>query len=251
MRSHPFGPVACQPAKVPASWMELMLVCRCVLVLLASSRGPCVLCGKKGKARGLCALRASCQVWLRRRATLPHSVGCSTIAVQGLSFRVRNGTGRLPLAMAAANLLLSGEPLAGSLLAGGLGTGWWTLLIVSCVHGLSFRVVCIAACGALPDPHGLGLCRASPLVPVGSTARAASTSGLSTTCSAWGVSGLAAQGILILERASRLDAFSGYPFRTQPTGGATGVTTGVPEVRPPRSSRTMGRSPQYSDERRG
>lgn len=43
---------------------------------------------------------------VRRRATLPHPVGCSTIAVPGLSFRVRNGTGRLTWAMAAANLLL-------------------------------------------------------------------------------------------------------------------------------------------------
>ena len=40
----------------------------------------------------------------RRRATLPHPLRCSTIAVQGLSFRVRNGTGRLTLAMVAANL---------------------------------------------------------------------------------------------------------------------------------------------------
>ena len=41
----------------------------------------------------------------RRRATLPHPLKCSTIAVQGLSFRVRNGTGRLTLAMVAANLI--------------------------------------------------------------------------------------------------------------------------------------------------
>ena len=47
-----------------------------------------------------------CRV-VRRRATLPHPVGCSTIAVPGLSFRVRNGTGRLSWAMAAANLGLS------------------------------------------------------------------------------------------------------------------------------------------------
>ncbi len=49
--------------------------------------------------------------WMRRRATLPHPVGCSTIAVPGLSFRVRNGTGRLTWAMAAANLLLYGQTL--------------------------------------------------------------------------------------------------------------------------------------------
>ena len=48
---------------------------------------------------------------VRRRATLPHPVGCSTIAVPGLSFRVRNGTGRLSWAMAAANLLLYGQTL--------------------------------------------------------------------------------------------------------------------------------------------
>ena len=47
------------------------------------------------------------KVLVRRRATLPHPSGCSTIAVPGLSFRVRNGSGRLPWAMAAANLLLS------------------------------------------------------------------------------------------------------------------------------------------------
>ena len=49
--------------------------------------------------------------WMRRRATLPHPVGCSTIAVPGLSFRVRNGTGRLTWAIAAANLLLYGQTL--------------------------------------------------------------------------------------------------------------------------------------------
>ena len=47
----------------------------------------------------------------RRRATLPHPLECSTIAVLGLSFRVRNGTGRLTWAMAAANLLLYGQTL--------------------------------------------------------------------------------------------------------------------------------------------
>ena len=53
------------------------------------------------------------KVWVRRRATLPHPSGCSTIAVPGLSFRVRNGSGRLPWAMAAANLQLSVTPFPG------------------------------------------------------------------------------------------------------------------------------------------
>ena len=49
----------------------------------------------------------------RRRATLPHPLKCSTIAVQGLSFRVRNGTGRLTLAMVAANLQPITAPAGG------------------------------------------------------------------------------------------------------------------------------------------
>lgn len=54
-----------------------------------------------------------------------------------------------------------------------------------------------------------------PLVPVSSTPRGASTSGLSTRCSNLGpTGGQSPQGILISEQASRLDAFSGYPFRT-------------------------------------
>src|SRR6476469_5214775 len=51
-------------------------------------------------------------VWLgprpmivRRCPTLPHPPGCSTIGAVGLSFRVRNGTGRFPHAMTAVTLL--------------------------------------------------------------------------------------------------------------------------------------------------
>ena len=53
-------------------------------------------------------------------------------------------------------------------------------------------------------------------------------------------------GSLILEWASRLDAFSVYPFQTWLPSCATGVTTGAPSVCPPRSSRTEGSSPQTS-----
>ena len=102
------------------------------------------------------------------------------------------------------------------------------------------------------QPNRIGrMCRDRPLVPVGSTPRGASTSGLSNTCSTCGLQAPKCQGILILEQASRLDAFSGYPSRTWPTSRAAGATTGIPEVRPPRSSRTMGRPPQDSNERRG
>ena len=53
-------------------------------------------------------------------------------------------------------------------------------------------------------------------------------------------------GSLILRPASHLDAFSAYPFRTWLPGSAPGGTTGTPEVRSPRSSRTRGNSSQAS-----
>ena len=41
---------------------------------------------------------------VRRRPTLPQPGGCSTIGAEGLSFRVRDGTGRFPFAVAAVTL---------------------------------------------------------------------------------------------------------------------------------------------------
>ena len=45
---------------------------------------------------------------------------------------------------------------------------------------------------------------------------------------------------------SRLDAFSGYPVRAWLPGGAAGATTGAPEARPSRSSRTGDGASQVS-----
>ena len=56
---------------------------------------------------------------------------------------------------------------------------------------------------------------------------------------------------LISGRASRLDAFSVYPFRMRLSGRATGVTTGTPLIRPLRSSRTRSSFPQTSCARDG
>ena len=53
-------------------------------------------------------------------------------------------------------------------------------------------------------------------------------------------------GDLVLRLVSRLDAFSGYPFRTWLPGDAAGATTGAPEVRPSRSSRTRESASQVS-----
>ena len=50
-------------------------------------------------------------------------------------------------------------------------------------------------------------------------------------------------GYLILRGASRLDAFSVYPFRTWLPGHGFGKPTGPPAVRPSRSSRTKREAP--------
>jgi len=79
------------------------------------------------------------------------------------------------------------------------------------------------------------------LVLVSYTHCCASTPSLSTW---W--SSTALKGELVSRWVSRLDAFSGYPFRTWLPCYAAGATTGPLEVRPSRSSRTKDRSSQFS-----
>src|SRR6201988_5511803 len=76
------------------------------------------------------------------------------------------------------------------------------------------------------------------LVLVSYTHYCASTSSLSTRWSSWALHFPYGLGDLILERASRLYAFSGYHNRTSLPSRAFGKTTGTQEVRPSRSSRT-------------
>jgi len=56
----------------------------------------------------------------------------------------------------------------------------------------------------------------------------------------------AGHGNLVLKRASRLDAFSAYPFPTWLPDDAPSGTAGTPEVGPPQSSRTRGDPSQVS-----
>ena len=124
----------------------------------------------------------------RRCPTLPRGLPRSTIGAEGLNFRVRDGTGCFPFAMAAATL--------------------WSCpaRVRPCpqnrtVDAKHSRRLCVC--------QALGL-----LVPVSCTPCGASTSGLSTQSSGWGPYPLMVAGGLILRRVSRLDAFSGYPSRT-------------------------------------
>ena len=135
---------------------------------------------------------------VRRRPTLPHPPECSTIGAVKLSFRVRNGTGRFLNAMTAVTRRDPTSPQPHT------------------PQGARSVVVS-------PEPHsgrehtlqtGQMLISHRPLVPVSSTHCCASTSGLSTQSSTGGLPPTKGHGYLILKQASRLDAFSGYPFPT-------------------------------------
>ena len=135
--------------------------------------------------------------YARRRPTLPRGPPRSTIGAEGLNFRVRNGTGCFPFAMAAETLWSYQSNLFGQRV-----TGWFYR------PHLGNRIV-DAKQDKKYEAKPLGL-----LVPVSSTRCRASTSGLSTQSSSWGPYLVNPERDLILRRASRLDAFSGYPFRT-------------------------------------
>ena len=142
--------------------------------------------------------------YVRRRPTLPHSPPCSTIGAERLSFRVRNGAGRFPLAMVTVTLwrcravnphpCRQGQDSIPDRIS---GTAQWTRVPIGGPIG-------VAVCG-----QALGL-----LVQVSCTCCHASTSCLSTRWSSRGPYLDDPVGDLILKRASRLDAFSGYPCRT-------------------------------------
>jgi hypothetical protein len=147
---------------------------------------------------------------VRRCPTLPHPSGCSTIGAAGLSFRVRDGTGRFPHAMTAVTLVPDpvrrwGVPAVGRC------TGWVSHCGCPPVVGgiqLRFPVPAARATGGLlvgsrivdavfcGDPTGVpntcwgwgcGVsCRLISTGRLHTSLVRASTSGLSTQWSSWG-----------------------------------------------------------------
>ena len=150
-------------------------------VVLLNGRPPDPWCGLGG-------LDLMC---VRRCPTLPHPPGCSTIGAVGLSFRVRNGTGRFPHAMTAVTLL----PVPRTGLGGGGGkirgynmcvpsvlrVLWCCYSVVGSWNGLLFgnHIVdaCSVVCGVSCWPISTGQLHESLVL--------ASTSGLSTQSSSW------------------------------------------------------------------
>ena len=148
--------------------------CRCLVLLVSGMRKPLGACAPRGAAA--CYSPTPCRVQYHRRA--------------GLSFRVRNGTGRLtgpwPPQIFSCTVRRWGLPACG-----GLGTGQRTRIcrcFVLWPDNAHCRLVSFAGGRCGPTARGWNVSVAfRPLVPVGSTPRGASTSGLSTTCSAWGL----------------------------------------------------------------
>ena len=172
---------------------------------------------------------------LRRRVTLPHPAGCSTITVPGLSFRVRKGTGRHTWAMATAKTTINGpdpqkkqgtptgqkenHPRAATgTCRDGPGTGQRTRTpFRDHRNNAPCRQQSRSSKDADPPPHKGEWDAMSPS-PV-STGRLHPSRGfhlrpIKHVFHMRATGPRRAQGILISEQASRLDAFSGYPFRT-------------------------------------
>ena len=143
--------------------------------------------GSPGWPTWCCIIRV-----VRRRPTLPQPRGCSTIGAVRLNFRVRNGTGCFPDAMAAVTRWNIVQPNT----TGGCcsRTKQWTRLLKTCSSKM---------CETSPRPIstgrlGITAVHLRPINPI--------VSG--------GPYPVDPVGNLILKHASRLDAFSGYHSRT-------------------------------------
>ena len=156
----------------------------------------------------------------RQRPTLPPSRPGSTIGAGGLNFRVRDGTGCFPSAMATETRCLAIDVGTDDGEGAALEQSSRTTIASASKKESSPRAISTGQLHTLPcfhfPPINLVVFEGPYLV------------------TQWETSSL--------RRASHLDAFSAYPFRTWPTSHAAGATTGTPEVRPPRSSRTRGSS---------
>ena len=136
---------------------------------------------------------------VRRRPTLPHPPECSTIGAVELSYRVRNGTGRFPDAMTAVTrrdqpALDPPTPPQGCRQVPELHLQNHT------VDANTSSKKCVDKSSAISTSqlHTLPCFHIWPINPVIS----------------WGPLTHKVHGYLILKQASRLDAFSGYPFPT-------------------------------------
>ena len=162
---------------------------------------------------------AQCFLSTWQRPTLPQSLPCSTIGTVKLNRRVRNGNGCYPSDITTRYLYLVIQ----------------SIFSENCIRKLKANFLVKPSTYQYESAE----CVAT-LTPLTYQPRVLR-----------GVLLAYAMGNLILRWASRLDAFSVYPFTTQLPSYAPGGTTGAPEVSPSRSSRTKDSSSQISYARDG
>ena len=99
-------------------------------------------------------------MYVRRRPTLPQPLGCSTIGAGRLNFRVRDGSGCFPVAVAAVTLLTPFVSPAARCVGWVVGVGF----VDACLWWCRF-VWCLGCFVTVPRQHGLlvvlGVCVAS------------------------------------------------------------------------------------------
>ena len=172
---------------------------------------------KRGTSHG--SLPETSLMWKKAAAYSP-ALHCSTIGDDGLNFSVRDGKRWNTVAITTINVFSECPDSTGQRMVWHPHTSKTrTTQGISPTHG-KFRAISSARLWR----RRLYTC-------------ALSTSSSLTTL----------KGVLILRRASRLDAFSAYPGQTRIPGGAPGGTTGKPEVCPSRSSRTSDGAAQNSN----
>ena len=154
--------------------------CRCLILLVSGMRKPL----------GACAPRGFLYVWCGG-VLLSHTLSgavpspCQALA-SGFGMGPGVSPGPWPPQIFSCTVRRWGLPACG-----GLGTGQRTRIcrcFVLWPDNAHCRLVSFAGgrCGPTARGWNVGVAF-RPLVPVGSTPRGASTSGLSTTCSAWGL----------------------------------------------------------------
>ena len=169
---------------------------------------------RKKRPAGSAGLSHRIKSW--RRPTLPRSCPRSTIGAERLNCRVRNGNGCGPLARITRNKT--------------------NRIVESSRVCPSLRTLANEDYGQASRPISTGKLKTLLLLHFRPINLVVSE----------GPSAAEAEGYLIFGWASRLDAFSAYPFRTQLPSAAPGGTTGTLEVRGFRSSRTRKPSRQVS-----
>ena len=118
--------------------------------------------------------RASCVVCARWCPTLPHPGGCSTIGAVRLSFRVRDGAGRFPVAVTTETTTWAVRQcvlviLLSSCLATHTVCGWWCGLGVDrIVDARVYRIThpqcvwgCCCLCWPISTSQLINRCRSS------------------------------------------------------------------------------------------